>query len=96
MRRPRFSPKAQSDLDSIWNYSAENWGLDRAEAYIRQIQGACEALYADPRLGRRCDDIRPDYLKIASGSHVLFYREQSEVIEIVRILYETMDFERHF
>jgi toxin ParE1/3/4 len=33
----RFSPRAQRNLDEIWDYSAATWGIDQAEAYIRQI-----------------------------------------------------------
>ena len=54
-----------------------------------------EALAADPKKGRRIDDIRPGYRKQAAGSHFIFYRLARPGIEIVRILHQSMDVEAH-
>ena len=32
-----LSPRAQADLDEIWDYSAKHWGENRAEVYIREL-----------------------------------------------------------
>ena len=32
-----LSPRAESDLDEIWDYTAERWGLDQTETYTRDI-----------------------------------------------------------
>jgi toxin ParE1/3/4 len=90
-----LSPRAQADLDDLWDYSAENWGDDQAESYMRQIQAAIELVANDPRRGRPCDDIRPAYSKFAVGSHVLFYRRTPNGVDVVRILHQRMDFDRH-
>lgn len=50
----------------------------------------------DPRLWRPCDHIRYGYFKYASGSHVLFFTRHEAGIVIVRVLHQSMDFERHF
>jgi plasmid stabilization system protein ParE len=31
-----LSPRAQADLEEIWDYSVEIWGTDRAEHYVRK------------------------------------------------------------
>lgn len=46
-------------------------------------------------MGQDCSDIRDGYWKILSGSHVLFYCLIDDGIDVVRILHERMDFERH-
>ncbi len=94
MTRWVLSPRARSDLDEIWDYTAERWGLDQAERYIRAIQSAVESLAKDPTLGRGCDDIRPGYRKYPVGSHILFYRLTDEGLDVVRILHRRMDVER--
>jgi len=95
MKRYRLSPLAQSDLGSIWEYSAAHWGVDQAESYVRELERAVEAVANNPRLGRACDEIRSGYFKRAAGSHVLFYRLTGESVEIIRILHQRMDFDRH-
>ncbi len=48
-----------------------------------------------PSLGRKCTEVRRGYRMYPSGSHVLFYRHTADGIDIVRILHERMDYERH-
>jgi len=90
----RLSPRAQSDLEEIWEYSYDRWGLDQAERYVELIRETVAWTGESPRRGRACDDIRPGYFKLAAGSHVLFYRLVGPDIEVVRILHGRMDFDR--
>ena len=90
-----LTPRAQNDLDEIWDYTADRWGLDQAEAYTRQLWMHIQTIADRPALGRECPEIRPGYLRFPSGSHILFYRFTSEGIDIVRILHARMDYEQH-
>jgi toxin ParE1/3/4 len=95
MTRYVLRPRAQRDIEEIWDYSAQNWGVDQAETYIRRIQLAVTRLADDPRLGRKCDDIRAGYRKYRAGSHFVFYLSTGDGIDVVRILHESMDFQQH-
>jgi toxin ParE1/3/4 len=90
-----LSPRAQADIEEIWDYTAETWDDDQAERYIRQILDAIERIAADPRRGRPCDHIRPGYRKYSVGAHVLFFKVIGDRIDVVRVLHQRMDFERH-
>ena len=95
MRRIEFTPKAQRDIEEIWDYSFERFGFEKAEAYLRELQRAAETVAEDPRRGLACDNIRSGYRKFPVGSHILFFRASESRIVIVRILHQRMDFERH-
>jgi toxin ParE1/3/4 len=87
-----FSPKAQGDIDAIWEYSADHWGVDQADRYVTALRDTCAALARDERTGRDASDIRPGYRKIQSGRHVIFYGfDERGALEVVRILHERMD-----
>lgn len=90
-----LSPLARSDLEDIWTFSRTQWGADQAEAYLRDIQRAMETAAANPKRGRPCNDIRPGYLKLSVGSPMLFYRRTGGDIDVVRILHQRMDYDRH-
>jgi toxin ParE1/3/4 len=90
-----LSPLAQSGLYNIWDYTQSHWGADQAETYIRQLWQQIKTIAAQPRRGRACPEVRAEYYKYQSGSHFLFYRITSDGIDVVRILHERMDFERH-
>jgi len=32
-----LSPKAKSDLSGIWDYTFEEWGVEQAEKYVREL-----------------------------------------------------------
>jgi toxin ParE1/3/4 len=95
MKGYKLSPAAQADVAGIWNFTAARWGIDQAEAYLRRVKAAVEAVAADHRLGRACDEVRSGYWKYPVGSHVLFYRIDQGGIDVVRVLHAHMDFERH-
>ncbi|HEV2270853.1 MAG TPA: type II toxin-antitoxin system RelE/ParE family toxin [Steroidobacteraceae bacterium] len=90
-----LTPRAQRDLDEIWDYTSDRWGLHQAETYTRQLWTDIEAVAANPAMGRPCAEVRAGYHKHPSGSHVLFYRIIPDGIDVVRILHEDMDHERH-
>lgn len=94
MSRVVLSPRAVADLEEIWDYTEARWGLPQAEAYLRQLRGAIEAVAAAPSIARACDEIRPGYRKFPVGSHVLFVRPTGEGIDVVRILHRRMDVDR--
>jgi toxin ParE1/3/4 len=96
MRGYTLSPAARSDLDAIWNYTVDRWGIARAERYILMIRDTCDEPAAGARLGKAIDDVRLGYRKLPVGSHILFYRvDRAGQIEVVRILHQRMDVPTH-
>ncbi len=95
MRRIEFTPRARRHIEDIWSHSLEWFCVEKAEAYLRDIQRAAETVAEDPLRGRPCDDIRVGYRKFSVGAHVLFFKASKSRIVVVRILHQRMDFERH-
>jgi len=86
-----LSPAAVSDLDSIWDYSADSWGIEQANRYAEEIKSACEALADGSLKGRSIDEVRRTYFKLATGSHFIVYRITGDMIDVIRILHQRMD-----
>lgn len=83
--------------EQIWDYTCERWDVDQAEEYVREIQRAIDRVVDNPLIGRACDEIRPGYRKHAVGAHTPYYRiARGDVIDVVRILHQRMDIDRHF
>lgn len=89
-----LSPAAKADIAGIWQYSAVNWGPDQADRYTDEIRDICHALASGTKQGRAVT-VRPDYQKIPCGSHVVYFREKSSRIEVIRILHARQDVERN-
>ncbi|KPF78834.1 plasmid stabilization protein ParE [alpha proteobacterium AAP81b] len=95
MTRYVLSPLARADLDDIWDYTARRWDEAQAETYLRLIQAAIDAVAANPKLGRPYDEVRTGYRRRRAGSHLIFYREVADAIDVVRVLHEKMDIASH-
>ncbi len=95
MIRYRLTPAAQRDLSSVWDYTQERWSVAQAETYTLEIKAAVERIADDPRRGRSCEEIRAGYRRYGIGSHVLFYLETADGIDVIRILHQRMDPTRH-
>lgn len=90
-----LSPRAQRDVEAIWDYTVETWGDAQAETYIRQIEAALKVLADTPEIARACDDIRAGYRKYPVGAHIVFFRATAKQLAVIRILHQSMDIERH-
>lgn len=93
--RLTLSPRAQLDIDEIWDYSADRWGIDQAETYVRRLGQHMTLIAGQPGLATPCPEIRAGYHRFPCGAHVLFYRVVQGDVEVVRILHSRMDFGRH-
>lgn len=90
-----LSPKAKSDLSEIWDYTLSEWGIDQAEKYVRDLWEAMQQQACDSSTSIDISDVRNGYRKAFSGSHVIFFKLTGDGIDVVRILHQRMDFERH-
>lgn len=95
MKAYRITPAAQRDLSEIWDFTQERWDADQAEKYIGEIRAAIERVAADPDRGRACDEIREGYRRYSIGSHLVFYVETADTVDVIRILHQRMDPTRH-
>lgn len=94
--RIRLSAAARQDISGIWTYSAKRWDKAQADRYVRAIMDSLDCLSGDIAKWRNANEVRADYFKLVVGSHVVFYRSRTvNVIEVVRILHQRMDFDRH-
>ena len=91
----RLTRRAAADLDAIFEYTADQFGVEQARSYFQGLHACCERLAGSPRLGRSAESLAPGLRRYAFRSHVIFYLEESGSISIVRVLHERMDAPRH-
>jgi toxin ParE1/3/4 len=94
MKQLAFTPLAVSDIDRIWDYSAENWGPDQADRYTDEIRDACLSLASGRKTGRAADALT-GYWKYLTGSHVIYFKDRADQLDVIRILHGSQDAERH-
>jgi toxin ParE1/3/4 len=87
---------ARADLEAIWIYTVEQWGVEQAERYLHGVFDCFEELAANPRLGRDRDDVKAGYRSFPQGRHVVFYLIASEGIEVIGVVHQSADVDARF
>lgn len=90
-----FTKAAVSDLQSIRSYTLETWGVEQEQRYLDELWQKFEEILADPKRWRRRHDLFSDCQIAAQDKHVILFRIENSVLQIVRILHSAMDFPRH-
>lgn len=85
MAKYRISPSARDDLERIWRYGVERWGMETADAYHAAFFNHFEELTENPRLYAEID-FRPGYRRSLCGKESVFYRIDGDIVEIMAIL----------
>ena len=86
----RLTPEAKRDLEAIWLYTLEEWGLEQANRYTDELTDVFAQLAVGPQLGTACDHIRTGYRRSRVGRHVVYYHMTDYGIAVVRILHDRM------
>ncbi len=96
MAEYRLTPAAERDLESIWTYTARQWGIEQAHRYIERMTAAFAELAESPKKTPSCAHIRPDHRRWLVERHVIYLRVTDYGIAVVRVLHDRMDAPRHF
>jgi toxin ParE1/3/4 len=94
--RVRFAEKAESDLIEVGRYIAQD-NVETALQFIGKIEAIChDTIGQHPEVGRQRDDLIEGLRMFPYQHYVIFYRIQSEWVEIVRVLHASRDVENMF
>jgi toxin ParE1/3/4 len=90
MRRYRLTPEAANDLDEITDYIASD-NPTAAARLIDAIQEKCQALAEIPGMGRGREELAPDLRSSVVGKYVIFFRPETDGVEIIRVVHGHRD-----
>ncbi len=90
-----LSKAAIADLKSIGRYTYDNWGENQQNIYLGDIYKVFNNLTCLTIKGHSVYEIRKNYFKYKVGKHIVFYKEEQNIIYIIRVLHERMDVEKH-
>lgn len=95
MRHLELTEIARADLKSIRRYSQRTWGSDRTAQYMAGLRDTMKGLLAGTVVSRNRDDLRPGLQMATSGRHNVFFEVAQSRILVVRVLHDSMDYQRH-
>jgi len=88
--RPRKSPQAEVDLNSIWDYTAAD-NVKAADALLVRIEELFDMLAQTPLAGRARNELAMKLRSFPVGNYVIFYIPIPDGIEVVRVMHGRQD-----
>lgn len=86
-----LSKAADADLEDIFDYTLEEFGLDQAVSYVSSFDDTFNMIAENLEIGRERKEIQEDLRSFVKDKHVIFYRILSDHVRIVRILHGSRD-----
>jgi len=71
---PNYSLRALAlqDLEEIWLYTYEKWGVEQADIYLNLLFARFTWLAENPLIGKTRNDIKSGYYCFPEGMHLVF------------------------
>jgi len=90
-----ISPAARDDLRGIYQFGLRNWGENQSSRYLENLKERFWSLTKLPHIGVERPELLPAIRSFPVKSHVIFYQVRSGQIEIIRVLHDRQDPNRH-
>ena len=81
-----LTPRAEKDLEEIWNCTVSVWSAGQAELYVGTLIRTIETLVAIPQLARERAELTPPVRIHPAAEHLILYCVEGDSLRIVRIL----------
>ncbi len=80
-----LSPRAERDLDSIFEASVLKWGETQAKRYAEKIETRFDLLLQFPNAGRTRRELGDGVRSIPIGAHIVFYKVNAGGVLILSV-----------
>ncbi|MCR9152348.1 MAG: type II toxin-antitoxin system RelE/ParE family toxin [Rhodobacteraceae bacterium] len=81
-----LTPRAETDLEDIWLFTAQTWSAAQADAYVDGLVHAIETLVTMPTIARERTEFDPPVRIHPSARHLIIYRVNGPRLLVIRVL----------
>lgn len=94
MKEIELTPRAEKDLEAIWNYSFRQFGIVQADEYIGRL-GAVFDVLARHDVGARRAELGDNIYSLPVEQHMIYFVPAHSIVTVIRILSQSQDTLRH-
>ncbi|WP_306114939.1 MULTISPECIES: type II toxin-antitoxin system RelE/ParE family toxin [unclassified Roseovarius] len=88
MIRPvKLRPRAEADLDGIWDYTVDTWSEAQAVDYLSGMDAALKLLAEFPEMARLRQEFTPPVRIHPYRKHLIIYIADDGFIDVVRVVH---------
>ncbi|MEO9652437.1 MAG: type II toxin-antitoxin system RelE/ParE family toxin [Roseobacter sp.] len=92
----QLTSKADADIDGIYEYTIQKFGLRQAQKYLGEMEDKFSKLVEYPSFGSDYGFISPDLRRYELAAHSVYYVPAKDGILILRVLGNSQDPAWHF
>jgi toxin ParE1/3/4 len=81
-----LTPKASADIDRIYDFGIDRFGLTQANQYLDALEQRFNEIAETPLLYPAVDHIRAGHRRSVCGVHTIYYRINTKGVEIIRVI----------
>lgn len=85
-RRYRLSEAADADLESLYEWGIDRFGVNAADRYYDGLIARLGEIADTPQLWPEVDHIRAGYRRSVYVAHAIYYRVEASGVMIMRVL----------
>ena len=82
----RLSDAADHDLQMMFDYGVDNWGVAHTRAYLNRVTDCLAEIAANPLLFPAIEKVRAGFRRRVFEGQSIYYRVEGSTVVIVRIL----------
>jgi len=90
-----LSADADTDIDDIWDFIAQN-DPEQAARFLLKLLDLFVLIASNPLMGTEKPQIHADMRQFPYGSYSIFYRPDQNGVEIMRVLHSARDIPQLF
>ena len=91
----KISEQGDEDIEKMYEYGIETFGLKQAQDYFFQVHDLFQDLADNSHIGRDVSEYKPYLKRFNFKAHSIFYISTDTGVLIVRVLGKRMDFGQH-
>ena len=92
MSRLLKRPEAETDLEEIWWYIAQD-SPNNADRFLDRIQEVCLSLANFPNMGTSRNELKSGLRSHTIGNYLVFYFPMENGVDVVRVLHRSRNIE---
>ena len=71
--------------------SRREWGEERTVQYLADLAAGLRRIGGNPAIGSFFGPEKPDLRRLRVGRHIIFYRDETDAVAVLRVLHERME-----
>ena len=87
MANYKLAPEAEADLDRLFDFGIDTFGVDQAIKYMTGIEDRFDNIANKPLMYPAVDHIRQGYRRSVYSAHSIYYRISNSGVEIMRLIH---------